>query len=58
LEPLFQVRIRPAAMTSTQLPAGIRVTASLGYRTDTVASRATSFLAEWWQDANVKSQMQ
>lgn len=57
LEPLFQVRIRPAALTATQLPAGIRVTASLGYRTDTVASRATSFLAEWWQDANARSRM-
>lgn len=57
LEPLFQVRIRPTALTATQLPAGIRVTASLGYRTDTVASRATSFLSEWWQDANARSRM-
>ena len=30
LEPLFQVRVRPTALSSSQLPAGIRVTASLG----------------------------
>ena len=58
LEPLFQVRIRPAALRSSQLPAGIRVTASLGYRTETVSSRAAALLTNWWQDANAKVQTQ
>lgn len=58
LEPLFKARIRPADSTSMQLPAGMRVTASLGYRMDTVSSRASSFFETWWQDANAKMRRQ
>lgn len=58
LEPLFQVRIQPTVQTSNQLPAGIRITAALGYHTDTVASRANIWIAKWWQDANAQSRME
>ena len=58
LEPLFQARIQPTVQTPNQLPAGIRVTAAVGYRTDTVASRANAWIAKWWQDANARSRME
>ena len=57
LEPLFQARIEPEPIISTELPAGMRVTASIGYRTETIATRARNWIAQWWQDANAQSRL-
>ncbi len=55
LEPLFQARIQPTGIMSTELPAGMRVTASIGYRTETIATRASHWVSQWWQDAKAQS---
>jgi len=52
LEPRFQARIHPASLTSIELPTGIRVQVRIGYRTEPIATRASTWIAQWWQDAN------
>lgn len=58
LEPMFQARILTTGETSRDLPAGIRVTAAIGYRTDPIASRVGQRISRWWQDAKAGSRVE
>ena len=54
LEPLFQARIHPTAVTAVEIPPGIRAQVWIGYRRETIATRANEWIARWWQDANAQ----
>ena len=58
LEPMFRARILTTGETSRDLLVGIRVTATVGYRTDPIVSRVGQRISRWWQDAKAGSRVE
>ncbi len=55
LAPHFQGRIDVAAEAAGQIPAGMRLTASLGYRRDPLATRVRAWVRRLWHEAQDRS---